>query len=80
MSDALAGHREVWTPTHGRAGRYHVALEGEPMAACSPARTLHGGNRRIILGDLVPAGSVPVHLRCQRPACLKRWPGRGSSP
>jgi hypothetical protein len=60
-----AGHREVWTATHGRAARYHVANEYNG-AVCSPAITLRGGNRRIIL--------VPEILRCARPACKKRWP------
>ncbi len=70
----LAGHREVWTSTHGRASRYHVALDGEPMAACSPARSLAGGTRRIVLGDLCEASEVPQILRCRRRACAKRWP------
>lgn len=74
MSDVLAGHREVWTASHGRAGRYHVALSGTATAACSPCETLHDGHRRIILGDLIDAEEVPQHLRCQRPACKKRWP------
>lgn len=69
----LAGHREVWTASHGRAARYHVALDGDPVAACSPARGLHG-NRRIILGTLADATEVPLHMRCARPACAKRWP------
>ena len=68
-----AGHREVWTATHGRAARYHVANEYNG-AVCSPAITLRGGNRRIILGDLMPAEDVPEILRCARPACKKRWP------
>jgi hypothetical protein len=75
----LAGHREVWTSTHGWAGKLHIALDGQPMAACSPARTLKG-SRRIILGDLIEASEVPSHQRCQHPACRKRWPNSVSSP
>lgn len=68
----MAGHREVWTRTHGRASRYHVEVDG--CAACAPNATLGGGNRRIVLGDLIPAADVPTSLRCRRAACAKRWP------
>lgn len=73
----MAGRREVWTAFHGWAGKMHIAVE-DGLAACSPAHTLHDGNRRMILGDLIEARSVPEHQRCQRPACRKRWP-RGRS-
>ncbi len=68
----LAGRREVWTATHGWAGKYHVSVDG--LAACSPAHSLRGGNRRMILGDLMHADEVPAAQRCARPACAKRWP------
>jgi len=72
VSDVMAGHREVWTSTHGRASRYHVAVDG--CAACAPNASLAGGNRRIVLGELIDADEVPAILRCKRVACAKRWP------
>jgi hypothetical protein len=68
----LAGFREVWTSTHGRAARYHIAIDG--AAACATCPTLKSGTRRIILGDLINAEFVPLVMRCRRAACAKRWP------
>jgi hypothetical protein len=66
----MAGWREVWTATHGRARRYHV-VANNGMAACRPNNRLDGGG--IPLGRLTRAADVPVHMRCQRNGCRQRW-------
>lgn len=68
----LAGFREVWTSTHGRAARYHISIDG--TAACAPNPTSGSGNRRMLLGDILDAADVPPILRCRRRACANRWP------
>lgn len=54
--------------------KYHVIYEGA-AAACDQRI------RRLILdidGSNIPASDAPVHLRCNRPGCAKRWPERAS--
>lgn len=64
-----ATSRLLLCPRH--AAGYDMANR---LIACSPCETLHDGNRRIILGYLIDAEDVPVHMRCRRSACAKRWP------
>lgn len=68
----LAGTREVWTSTHGRAGRYHVMVD-DGMAACRPAPYLHGKVNGVLLYEpsLAPLDEVASYMRCQRAACRR---------
>ena len=67
VSQLWCGKREVWTRTHGWAGRYHVMVDGG-VAAC---RSQEGWQNRgvIVLCHLVPIAKVPDHMRCQRDGC-----------
>jgi hypothetical protein len=76
MADVLAGHREVWTSTHGWAGRWHVATD-EGMAACRPnpiMRRPTANRGSIVLGDLRDAAEIDPLIRCRRNGCRQRWP------
>ncbi len=71
-----AGWREVWTASHGRARRYHVATDDQ-TAACRPDPRLtvqEGDGIGIFLGQIQDAYDVPKHLRCSRNGCKQRWP------
>lgn len=65
-----AGRREVWTASHGRAGRYHVMVDGG-VAACRPnANTWRSQGVILICEDtLLPIGEVPSHMCCRRNGC-----------
>jgi hypothetical protein len=70
MPDAMAGQREVWTSTHGRGTKYHIATAGRyPAPACNPKKML------FYEPSMRPASQVPVYMRCQRPGCRGKWPG-----
>jgi hypothetical protein len=63
----LAGWRDAsFTDSPGYASRYHVAENGTD-AACSRSISL-------IEETIGRADLVPMHMRCQRPGCRKRWP------
>ena len=64
------GRREVWTASHGHAGRYHVLVDGG-VAACRPKQE-GWRNRSVILinaSTLLPIGDVTSHMACQRNGC-----------
>lgn len=64
-NEYLAGLREVWTSTFGRAKRYHVLVE-DGMAACRS-----NPYRGVILCEntIIPIGEVPGHMCCLRSGC-----------
>jgi len=65
----MAGRREVWTSTHGRATRYHVMVD-DGMAACRPSPWFRGGNGILLCeSTLIYVGDVPGHMCCQRNGC-----------
>ncbi len=65
------GRREVWTSTHGRAGRYHV-MGDRGVAACRPGVSNTWRSQSVILiceNTLVPIAEVPPHMCCLRNGC-----------
>jgi hypothetical protein len=71
-----AGRREVWTASHGHAGRYHVVTP-DNTAACRPGRKQSDGawswrNRGVIViceQTEIPLLDVPAHMACTRSGC-----------
>lgn len=65
-----AGTREVWTSSHGRATRYHVAT-ANGAAACRPQVETWQNRSVIILveSSLIDVADVPSHMKCQRDGC-----------
>lgn len=65
----MAGMRDAsWFRKPGRAGRYHVDLDGYP--ACGVLLSPPG------LTNRTEASEVPEVLRCARRGCAQAWPGR----
>jgi hypothetical protein len=64
------GRREVWTATHGWAGRYHVMIDGG-VAACRSKQEGWRNRSVIVIGEdtLVQIDKVPPHMRCRRGGC-----------
>lgn len=71
IDQLYAGHREVWTASHGRATRYHVMVD-HGRAACRAS--VDERNRTVIIlneDTLIPIGDVPGILACQRNGCAQ---------
>lgn len=68
--------------THGRAGRYHVVLDGR---GARPERTMSACGQPSVgvgpsgISELMSLADVPEVLRCQRRGCRERWPRGGTS-
>jgi hypothetical protein len=63
------GKREVWTTSHGYAGRYHVMVDGG-LAACRSKQTRRWQPYSLILlTALIPITEVPTHMCCLRNGC-----------
>lgn len=71
VDELLAGRREVWTSTHGRASRYHVMVE-DGMAACRPNPLMKGSGMILCEQTLIPIGEVPGFMTCGRNGC-RQW-------
>lgn len=68
VDELLAGRREVWTSTHGRASRYHVMVE-DGMAACRPSPF---SGMILCEQTLIPIGEVRGFMTCGRNGC-RQW-------